>query len=807
MSFNNLYPVSFIHPFKKRTVSVLVSAIMGMTMTAYVDHVFADSPPSESFKKAYKVNAGPLGSALGAYASQAGVLLSFDPGLTQNKETSGLNGAFTLQEGFDALLQGSELEVVRGEGSNYRLRKTARKSSESLSELPEVAVTDTRLQDDSSQKYLQKDSSTASRIPLEIKESPVSVTVIPKKIMDQQAARVLADVAKNVASINQESFNAGRQAALRSRGFLLDDETGYFVDGQPLYGLLDQPIELLDRVEFLRGPASIQYGRAQPGGVANLIRKRPTQEQFTSFKVTKGNYDYDHMQLDAGGRVPDYEHIGYRINVARERSDSFRDNVYLDRDVLGLVLDAQVTDDLKVTLLADYVNRDTPWDNGQFYYRGAVNDVPRSRYFELPWGSQSSVNTTLGYEVDWKLNDQWKLKHQYTYQDYFIDRHQSNKSAPNVVTGNFNVTEQHSTQDVDARSYIFDLIGDNTLWGMRHRTVFGYQRVDLERTIHSQSGTGNVYASNIFNPATFVRRPLPMVALPTQENNNLFQGVYAEDFIGLTSKLNLMIGGRYDRFSQGSKFPATGAASDTVRNSDFTPRAGLLYTPFEPVTLYASYSRAFNPNGRVGPTFANAGEVLDPQTGKQYEAGIKTMWLDNKLAINAAVYELTRGNLTFTDVAANTVTLLGEVQSKGFELEAIGEVVDGWNIMASYAYLDSEIKEGTNKGNALNQAPSNAFKVWTSYDFTSGPFRNLSIYGGAFSQSEVFGDPNNTFKLSGYTRYDIGASYKHNLGSHKAIWRFNAENITDKVYYFGNAAQSIFPGMPANARVSLEVLF
>ncbi|WP_124552705.1 TonB-dependent siderophore receptor [Methylophilus methylotrophus] len=796
-----------LKPGKKRRLHLMVAASLVLTQSWHTPLIAAENTVAETTKKSYNISAGPLGAALSAYAAQAGVLLSFDPQLTQNKQTTGLNGAYSLHQGFDVLLQGSGLSVIQIESNSFLLKKTVRQSEENISVLPEVKVTDKFIIDEPDQQFLQKESSTASRIPLDIKESPVSVTVIPKKIMDQQAVRVLADVAKNIASINQESFNAGRQAAFRSRGFLLDDETGYFVDGQPLYGLLDQPVELLERVEFLRGPASIQYGRAQPGGVANLIRKRPTQERFTSFKVTKGNYDYDHMQLDAGGRVPDYEHIGYRINVARERSDSFRDNVYLDRDVLGLVLDAQVTDDLKVTLLADYVNRDTPWDNGQFFYRGAVNDVPRSRYFELPWGSQSSVNTTLGYEVDWKLNDQWKLKHQYTYQDYFIDRHQSNKSAPNVVTGNFNVTEQRSTQDVDARSYIFDLIGDNTLWGMRHRTVFGYQRVDLERTIHSQVGNGNVYASNIFNPTTFVRRPLAMSALPTQQNNNLFQGIYAEDFIGLTSKLNLMIGGRYDRFSQGSKFPATGAASDTVRNSDFTPRAGLIYTPFEPVTLYASYSRAFNPNGRVGPTFANAGQVLDPQTGKQYEAGIKTMWLDNKLAINAAVYELTRGNLTFTDVAANTVTLVGEVQSKGFELEAIGEVADGWNIMASYAYLDSEIKEGTNKGNALNQAPSNAFKVWTSYDFTSGPFRNLSIYGGAFSQSEVFGDPANTFKLSGYTRYDIGASYKHNLGNHKAIWRFNAENITDKVYYFGNGAQSIFPGMPANARVSLEVLF
>jgi len=171
------------------------------------------------------------------------------------------------------------------------------------------------------------------------------------------------------------------------------------------------------------------------------------------------------------------------------------------------------------------------------------------------------LNSTLGYEVDWKLNDSWKLKHQFTYQDYFIDRHQSTKSAPNVVTGNFTVREQRSTQALDARSYIFDLIGDNELFGMRHRTVFGYHRVEQERTIRSQLGNGNVYASNIFNPTNFVRRPLPMNPVPTQLNDNVFEGFYAEDFIGITPKLNLMLGGRYDRFSQGTDFPSNGTQS------------------------------------------------------------------------------------------------------------------------------------------------------------------------------------------------------------------------------------------------------
>jgi iron complex outermembrane receptor protein len=684
--------------------------------------------------------------------------------------------------------------------------------------LPDISIYGEResTENDPTQ-YLQKKASSTSRIPLTIKESPMTVTVVPKKLMDEFAVRDLSDAIKGVASVTMDNKNGGRQPALRSRGFLMDDESAYLVDGQPMYSLLDQPMELIESVEVLRGPSGIQYGRGRGSGVINLIRKRPTQETFTSLKVSGGSWDYKQIQLDAGGRIPDNEDFGYRVNISKEDSNSFRDTVYLEKEVVGLVFDAKINDDLKLTLLADYVNRDSPWDLGQQWINGKpAPSMSRSTFDFLPWTAMNTSNTTLGYQVDWKLNEHWMVKHQYTFQDYNTDRHISGRANLNTVTGNFRPTESRGVTDGKNNSFIIDLIGDNTLFGMRHRTVLGYHHFDKE--IETRSSNSITYPagtpSNIFNPRNLARLPLTMSAFKST-NDSVFRGVYAEDYIGLLPNLNLMLGARYDKFEEKTATAAAVPVKDSRKNDKVTPRVGLVFSPIEAVTLYGSYMRGFEPGGRAAATVAtgipalNAGELFDPQESEQYEVGVKTSLLDDKLAVNFAVYDLTRSNQVFTDLALQRFTLIGEQRSKGFETEVIGQITPEWSVSASYAYLDSETVEGAAniKGKDLNLSPKHSTRLWTSYTFSHGMFKDLSLYGGAFQQGDSYGDAANTFEVEGFTRFDAGASYKHAFGQNKAIWRLNVDNITDRNYYMGNNQASMLPGTPRNARLSLEVLF
>ncbi|QDC45038.1 TonB-dependent siderophore receptor [Methylophilus medardicus] len=812
-------PTSSIHQFKKSSIRILVSSMVTLASPIFADTALAETPVrSAEVKKVYKIKSGALDHALTTFASQSGVVLAFDPALTQRKQTSGLDGSYSLQQGFDALLHGYDLAVVPGEGNVYRLIKMARKDVEFDGTLPEVVVTEavnTPSENDST-KYLQKKASSTSRIPLTIKESPMTVTVVSKKLMDEFAVRDLSDAVKGVASVTMDNKNGGRQPALRSRGFLLDDTSAFMVDGQPLHALLDQPMELMERVEVLRGPSGVQYGRGRGSGIINLIRKRPTEENFVSIKASGGSWDYKQLQLDAGGRVADNENLGYRINISKEDSNTFRDDVYLQKDVVGLVLDAKITDDLKLTLLADYVNRDTPWDLGQQWINGKpAPGLSRRTYDFLPWTKMNTSNSTLGYEVDWKLNDNWKVKHLYTFQDYNTDRHISGRSGFNALTGNFTPTESRGVTDGKNHSFILDLLGDNTLLGMRHRTVLGYHHVDLSlETRSSNNITYTGVTNNIYNPISVPRRPLTMSAFEST-TDSVFKGLYAEDYIGVLPDLNLMLGVRYDKFEERTATAAAVPVRDARKNDKVTPRVGLVYTPIDEITLYGSYMRGFEPGARAALTVAtgipalNAGELFDPQESEQYEVGIKTNLLEDKLALNFALYDLTRSNQVFTDLVARRFTLIGEQRTKGFETELIGQVTPEWSISASYAYLDSETVEGAAniKGKNLNLAPRHSTRLWTSYTFNHGMLKNLSLYGGMFQQSDSYGDAANTFTVEGYTRFDAGASYAHQLGSNKAIWRLNVDNITDKVYYMGNNQASMLPGTPRNARLSLEVLF
>ncbi len=285
MQLNSQYSVQPAGQLKKRTISLAVSILLGLSVGVFADTALADTTTASEFKKVYKIGAGPLGNALTSFASQSGVVLSFDPSLTEDKQTVGLDGAYSLQEGFDALLQGSDLAVVRGNGSGYLLKKVAKKKSGDVSVLPEVVVTETSDEPlNDSTLYLQKQAASTSRIPLTIKESPMSVTVVSKKLMDEFAVRDLSDAVKGVASVTMDNKNGGRQPALRSRGFLMDDTNAFMVDGQPMYALLDQPMELMEYVEVLRGPSGVQYGRGRGSGIINLIRKKTNRGLLRLFK-------------------------------------------------------------------------------------------------------------------------------------------------------------------------------------------------------------------------------------------------------------------------------------------------------------------------------------------------------------------------------------------------------------------------------------------------------------------------------------------------------------------------------------------
>jgi iron complex outermembrane receptor protein len=278
-------------------------------------------------------------------------------------------------------------------------------------------------------------------------------------------------------------------------------------------------------------------------------------------------------------------------------------------------------------------------------------------------------------------------------------------------------------------------------------------------------------------------------------------GVYVQDQIDLLPQLKLLLGGRFDLVSQQSLF--ADGSQDFQDDTAFSPRLGLVYQPSDDHALYASYSRSFLQS--VGTAFDNT--LFEPERGNQYEVGIKSDWLDNRLSTTLALYQITRTNvLTEDPINPNFSVQTGEQRSRGLELTATGEILPGWNIVAGYAYTDAQITADNTLtvGNRLNNVPEHAASLWTTYEVQDGSLQGLGLGLGLFYVGDRQGDLDNSFQVPGYTRTDASVFYRRDnfrVG-------LNLENLFDITYF--EAAESplrVFYGAPFTVRGTVSWSF
>jgi iron complex outermembrane recepter protein len=319
---------------------------------------------------------------------------------------------------------------------------------------------------------------------------------------------------------------------------------------------------------------------------------------------------------------------------------------------------------------------------------------------------------------------------------------------------------------------------------------------------------GETPSLNIFDPDYEVLpqpilEDLTVLARDSSSTLDVF-GIYIQDLISITDNLKLLLGGRFDFADQESVF---NDSPSSRYDEAFNPRIGLVYQPIEPLSLYASYSRSFAPN--FGTT--SDGETLEPERGTQYEIGARAELLDGRLSTNLAFYDLTKVNIADTDPNDPTSTFfvpIGEQRSRGVELDVAGEILPGWNLIASYAYTDAEITEGTfgvPDGSRPANVPEHSGSLWTTYEIQNGDFQGLGFGLGLFFVGERQGDNQNTFELPGYVRTDAAVYYQQDN------WRaaVNVRNLFDTNYFesieYGRV--TVKPGAPFTIIGSVSVEF
>lgn len=650
--------------------------------------------------------------------------------------------------------------------------------------------------------YQVDDATTATRTDTPLRDIPQSIQVVPQQVLEDQQVIRLDEAVRNVSGVAIGETFAGTSNGFTIRGFGPASifRNGFEVNRDLLFpGGLSETANI-ERVEVLKGPASVLYGNLQPGGIINQVTKQPLEEPFYSAELQVGSYEFYRPTIDFSGPLNPDGTLLYRLNAAYENSESFRDFSQSERFFIAPVLTWNIGDNTSLTIELEYLNDERPFDEGLVAIGTEVADIPLSRRLGEPDDFREVEDFNASYLLEHRFSEDWRLRNAFRLVLTDASAFRFVPRELDETTGDLE-REARATDGI-SENYALqtDLVGRFTTGSIEHQVLFGveltrlYQAETVERRRPAES-------INIFNPDYGADRG-ELELTNDQEIKQDTLGIYLQDQISLADNLKLLVGGQFNIVDQ-ETIDNLEDITSPQQDEAFTPRVGLVYQPIEPISLYASFSQSFEANS--GFTADNS--PLEPERGTQYEVGIKADLFGGRLSSTLAFFDITRKNVATTDLnEPDFLTAVGEQKSQGIELDIVGEITPGWNIIASYAYIDAEITEDNDfpVGSRLQNVPENSASLWTTYEIQSGGLQGLGFGIGLFYVGEREGDLFESVELPSYLRTDAAIYYRRN--NWKAA--VNIKNLFD-VRYFESATERlrINPGEPLTVIGSISVEF
>lgn len=647
--------------------------------------------------------------------------------------------------------------------------------------------------------YAVPNASTATRTDTPLRDIPQSIQVVPRQVIEDQQSVSLEDALRNVSGVrqNNNNVNVSNQASFNLRGF---SQGSIFRNGFPTRSNSLIEVAGIERIEVLKGPASVLYGQSEPGGIVNIVTKKPLENPFYSASFQVGSYQLYRPTLDISVPLADDKSILFRMNLAYTNAGSFRDFVDSESIYVAPVLAIKFSEQTRVTLDLEYLSDDRTFDNTIPVIGRQPGDVPISRFLGEPDDKKQTTDFFTGYLFEHDFSENWKLRNAFRYHYYQGDREVFRFGSLRNDNRTINRTYQDFSLQTKEFSLITDIVGKFSTGSVKHTLLLG---VDLRQQELLNQGVNSVASLpiNIFNPVYGTPVPTRFRTQSFKEETE-WAGIYIQDQISLLDNLILVLGGRFDFVNNANIF----SSSETdFQDNAFSPRVGVVYRPIEPISLYASYAKSFNPQSG----FTVSGEALEPSTGKQFEIGVKTEFLNGKLAATLAYYDLTKQNIATTDLAnPDFDILIGEQRSRGVELDIAGELAPGLNLIASYAYTNAKITRDNTGLEGLRpfNAPEHSGSLWLTYELQSGSLKGLGLGTGVFAVSRNDGR-DGTYFLPGYTTVDLAAWYRFSIGRSNARVQLNARNLFNTEYYESTSGRTVNqPGAPLTVvgRFSIE---
>jgi iron complex outermembrane recepter protein len=557
---------------------------------------------------------------------------------------------------------------------------------------------------DQQTRYRVPNATTGTRTDTPIRDVPQTIQVVPEQVIRDQRVTRLRDALLNVGGVLQDGGFAGTADQIGIRGFF---GGGIFGGGILVDGFKDgrsgiRETANVERIEVLKGPASVLYGGVEPGGIINLVTKQPLKEPFFNAELSVGSFSTLRPSIDISGPLNSERTLLYRLNSVYESSNSFRDfNQDIQRFFISPSLKWEIGQATNLTLQFDYLNDERPFDRGFLAFGDGILDIPLERILGEPDDFRKVEEVGFSYRLEHNFNENWKIRNAFRYQssdafDYRAEPVRLNETT-GILSRNFRSNDDYN----ETYTLQTDLVGKFATGSINHTLLFG---VDLAR--NTQGGTqkrlpgGITPDIDVFNPVyNVIPRPgLEELTNVVRDNQNRTNGlgIFLQNQIAFADNLKFMAGGRLDLVDQTSKNFLNGSESDRY-DSAFTPRFGIVYQPIEPISLYASYSQSFQPNFGTRPD----GSALEPERGTQYEVGVKGEFLDGRLAATLAAYNITKSNIATTDLANPDffikVTLVIHISSLAISEQmqqfTINVIIGGLGLISKICLIKSISKE------------------------------------------------------------------------------------------------------------------
>jgi iron complex outermembrane recepter protein len=676
-----------------------------------------------------------------------------------------------------------------------------------------LAATSGHAQGSKPAEALQEVQVLAERQPfrgdIPLQDLPQSVQVLSAELLGNIGVTQLDDVLDLASGVARQNTFGGLWDSFAIRGFAGDENspTGYLVNGfnngRGFSGRRDA--SNIERVEVLKGPGSALYGRSEPGGTLNLVTKKPKFESEGSLELQLARFDSYRVAADYTTGITDS--IAFRVNGAWQEADSFRDFISSSRYNFTPSLLFRLGDSSVVTYELEIVKQSAPFDRGIVAPGGVLGPVPPSRFLGEPGDGDTDVAAT-GHQLSLQheFNADWTL---HAGVGYRTSSFEGFSSDPELVAGRqpfyadgTNLSRQrrerdYDTKDLTARAEISGSLASGPL---THHVLFGADYYDYEFDqvqTRFRPTLANAYSVNVFNPVYGqVRTPGAFVNSLEKQNAT---GIYFQDQIDLTERWKALVGVRHDKFDQDITNRAT-SVTTSQSDSATSPRFGLVFEPSDALSLYASFSRGFRPNGG----FDARGTSFKPEISKSYEIGTKFSAAEERINATVALYKAEKSNVLTSDpINAGFSIAAGEAESRGVEVDVTGQITDDLTLNFAYAYTDAEVSKsvldvnfGLNlpAGSRLINIPKNSANLLLIQGFNVGTSRVTAGIGATYVSDRLGETGVPSFVLPSYTLVNLTASYAPSDSFKVTV---DLDNALDKTFYPSSYARLwIAPGAP-----------